>query len=75
MCFSVFMMYLHANNILSTPLHQEFFGVFIFFSFFSFLSKKKKNKYDPMFSQGFLGNQNFNIKTKIKLVFVIINKF
>jgi hypothetical protein len=28
-----------------------------------------------LFSQGFLGNQSFNTKTKIKLVFVLINKF
>jgi hypothetical protein len=28
-----------------------------------------------MFSQGFLENQSFNTKTKIKLVFVLINKF
>jgi len=39
--------------------------------FFSFL----KNKHNPMFSQGFLGNQSFNTKTKIKLVLVPTNKF
>ena len=57
--------------MLIKPLHQEFFGVFPFFS----LSKKKKNKHDPMFSQGFLGNQSFNTKTKINLVFVLTIKF
>ena len=40
-----------------------------------FLFSSQNNKHDPMFSQGFLGNQSFNTKTKIKLVFVLINKF
>jgi len=61
----------HANNTLSAlykPLQQEFFSVFSFFL-------SQKNKHDPMFSQGFLENQSFNTKIKIKLMFVLINKF
>jgi hypothetical protein len=34
----------------------------------------KKTMHDPMFSQEFLGKQGFSIK-KIKLLFVITNKF
>jgi hypothetical protein len=34
-----------------------------------------KTIYDPMFSKGFLGNQGFSTKTKIKLVFVLTNNF
>jgi hypothetical protein len=43
-------------NPASFRVHQELFGVFPFFL------SKKKNKHDPMFSQGFLENQSFNTK-------------
>lgn len=35
----------------------------------------QNNKHDPMFSQGFLGNQSLVQKTEIMLVFVQTNKF
>ena len=57
-----------VTSVLTKPLTKNS----LVFSLF-FLSKKKKH--DPMFSQGFLGNQSFNTKAKIKLVFVLINKF
>jgi len=43
------------------PLHQEFFGVFPF---------SQNTKHDPMFSQGFLGNQSLVQKIEIMLMFV-----
>jgi hypothetical protein len=68
-----FVLLLHANYtptrahlLLIKPLHQEFFGVFPFSS---------KTMHDPIFSQGFLGNQGFSTKTRIKLVFVLIDEF
>ena len=50
----------NANNtptrvlpLFTNPLQQEFFGVFLF---------SLKTTHDPMFSQGFLGNQSFITK-------------
>ena len=69
----LFLLLFHTNNtptqahyLLIKPPHQEFFGMFPF---------PPKTTQDPMFSQGFLGNQGFSIETKIKLVFVLTNEF
>jgi hypothetical protein len=42
-----------AHPLFIKPLHREFFGVFLF---------SPKTMHDPMFSQGFLGNQSFSTK-------------
>jgi len=59
---SLHLLLFHANNTptqvrpsITKPLHQEFFGVFLF---------SLKTMHDPMFSQAFLGNQSFSIKQK-----------
>jgi len=72
MCSFMFMMCLRfccfmkiTRPLLTKPLHEKFFGVFPF--------SYKKTMHDPMFLQGFLGNQSFSIKTKIILVFVLKN--
>jgi hypothetical protein len=51
-----FLLSFHANNtptrvhlLLTKPLHQEFFGMFLF---------SQKTMCNPMFSKGFLGNQS-----------------
>ena len=58
----VFFLCVHANNILSTPLylqnHRTKNHLVFFFPF------SQNNKHDPMFSQGFLGNQSLVQKQK-----------
>jgi hypothetical protein len=45
-----------THLLLTKPLHQEFFGVFLFFP--------KKTSMTPYFHKDFLGNQSFNTKKK-----------
>jgi len=51
----------HANNILSTPLYLQNHYTKNSLVFFPF---SQNNKHDPMFSQGFLGNQSVVQKQK-----------
>jgi hypothetical protein len=54
MWFSVFMMYLHANNILSTPFTHKTTTPRIFWCFPFFSSpKKKKTSMTPYFHKDF----------------------
>jgi hypothetical protein len=75
MCFSVFMMYLHTNNILSTPLYSQNHCTKNSLVFSLFLSPKKKTGMTPCFHKDFWEIKVLIQKPKIKLVFVLIIKF